>query len=48
MDSVSQKPVRVPVSLTAEQYGAILAAAEKLGLTISAYIRMAALAKSDV
>lgn len=37
---------RVPVSLTDEQHAALLAAADKVGLTISAYIRMAALEKA--
>jgi uncharacterized protein (DUF1778 family) len=42
MDDLMTKP-RVPVTLTDEQHAVILAAAERVGLTISAFIRMAAL-----
>lgn len=37
---------RVPVTLTDEQHQLLTKAAEAVGLTISAYIRMAALEKA--
>lgn len=40
---LTPKTVRVPVSLTEEQHERLTQAAERLGLTISAFIRMAAL-----
>lgn len=39
------KQVRVPVPLDAEQHKAIKKAADDLGLTLSAYMRVAALEK---
>lgn len=39
------KQVRVPVPLSPEQHEAIKAAADALGLTLSAYLRVAALEK---
>lgn len=38
---------RVPVTLTDEQHEILKAAAAKVGLTISAYIRMAALKEAQ-
>lgn len=41
------KPVRVPVSLTEDQHKALTKEAERLGLTISAFMRMAALERMN-
>jgi len=38
--------MRVPITLNDEQHARLKQAAEKLGLTISAYIRMVALEKA--
>ena len=38
--------MRVPITLTDNQHEKLTKAAEKLGLTISAYIRMVALEKA--
>lgn len=40
------KDIRVPVSLTPEQHQLLTQAASERGLTLSAFIRMAALEKS--
>lgn len=40
---ISGKSIRIPVTLTEDQHEKLTAAAEALGLTISAYIRAAAL-----
>jgi uncharacterized protein (DUF1778 family) len=45
MENHMNKP-RVPVTLTEEQHKTLLTAAEAVGLTISAYIRMAALERA--
>jgi uncharacterized protein (DUF1778 family) len=46
MENHMNKP-RVPVTLTEEQHKTLLTAAEAVGLTISAYIRMAALERAS-
>lgn len=40
---MTAKTIRVPITLDEDQHAKILAAAEAVGLTISAYIRMATL-----
>lgn len=42
-----QKPIRVPVPLKPEVYAKLSEAAEKSGLALSAYLRMAALERAD-
>ena len=46
MDKIIAK-TRIPVTLTGEQHESLTRAAEKVGLTISAYIRMVALEKAN-
>ena len=46
MDNEMTKTLRVPVTLTDDQHAKLVASAERRGLTISAFIRMAALEKA--